>query len=282
MIVAHEMQDKTVTREHGGPVRLYVAPMYGYKSLKWLERIEVTNELDPGIGKSSDTTSTGGWARAMAATTTRRVDTAALPLERFDRVERAVHWTNATLILAMLVTGSFLYFGPLSAIVGRRETIKTIHVYCGLAFPIPLLLGLLLGRRFRADARRLNRFDAEDWKWLRSRGTRGRVAKFNAGQKLNAAFVAGAIPVMLATGSIMRWFKPFPLSWRTGATFVHDWVFLALLVVVIGHIGKALADPTALKGMISGRVPRRGLGATGPAVGRGARGRRPIGRIARR
>jgi formate dehydrogenase subunit gamma len=37
---------------------------------------------------------------------------------------------------------------------------------------------------------------------------------------------------------------------------VHDWIFLALLVVVIGHIGKALADPTALKGMISGRVTR--------------------------
>ena len=48
VIVAHEMQGKTVTREHGGPVRLYVAPMYGYKSLKWLERIEVTDELDPG------------------------------------------------------------------------------------------------------------------------------------------------------------------------------------------------------------------------------------------
>jgi DMSO/TMAO reductase YedYZ molybdopterin-dependent catalytic subunit len=48
VLVAHEMQGGPVTREHGGPVRLYVAPMYGYKSLKWLERIEVTNELDPG------------------------------------------------------------------------------------------------------------------------------------------------------------------------------------------------------------------------------------------
>ena len=27
---------------HGGPVRLYVAPMYGYKSLKWLDTIELT------------------------------------------------------------------------------------------------------------------------------------------------------------------------------------------------------------------------------------------------
>jgi DMSO/TMAO reductase YedYZ molybdopterin-dependent catalytic subunit len=48
VLVAHEMQGGPVTREHGGPVRLYVAPMYGYKSLKWLDRIEVVNELDPG------------------------------------------------------------------------------------------------------------------------------------------------------------------------------------------------------------------------------------------
>ncbi|HYZ98874.1 MAG TPA: molybdopterin-dependent oxidoreductase [Acidimicrobiales bacterium] len=48
VLVAHEMLGEPVTRAHGGPVRLYVAPMYGYKSLKWLERIEVTSELDPG------------------------------------------------------------------------------------------------------------------------------------------------------------------------------------------------------------------------------------------
>ena len=191
----------------------------------------------------------------MAVTTTRRAD-ASTPITRFDRAERVVHWTNATLFLTLLVTGSFLYFGPLSAMVGRRETIKTIHVWCGLALPFPVLIGLLLSRGFRVDAKRLGRFDDEDWTWLKSRGRRGRVAKFNAGQKLNAAFVAGAIPVMLATGSIMRWFEPWPLSWRTGATFVHDWVFLAMLVVVIGHIGKALAEPVALKGMISGRVTR--------------------------
>lgn len=46
VLVAHEMLGKPVTREHGGPVRLYVAPMYGYKSLKWLERVEVVTELD--------------------------------------------------------------------------------------------------------------------------------------------------------------------------------------------------------------------------------------------
>lgn len=46
VLIAHELEGKPVTSEHGGPVRLYVAPMYGYKSLKWLERVEVASALD--------------------------------------------------------------------------------------------------------------------------------------------------------------------------------------------------------------------------------------------
>ena len=41
VIVAYSMEGKTVSREHGGPVRMYVAPMYGYKSCKWLDGINV-------------------------------------------------------------------------------------------------------------------------------------------------------------------------------------------------------------------------------------------------
>ena len=48
VIVAYEMEGAPITREHGGPVRLYVAPMYGYKSLKWLDRIEVVDHVTPG------------------------------------------------------------------------------------------------------------------------------------------------------------------------------------------------------------------------------------------
>lgn len=48
VLVAYEMLGKPVTSAHGGPVRLFVAPMYGYKSLKWLESIELTDGLQPG------------------------------------------------------------------------------------------------------------------------------------------------------------------------------------------------------------------------------------------
>jgi DMSO/TMAO reductase YedYZ molybdopterin-dependent catalytic subunit len=49
VIVAYEMLGKPVTAAHGGPVRLYVAPMYGYKSIKWLDTIEVS-EFTPREG----------------------------------------------------------------------------------------------------------------------------------------------------------------------------------------------------------------------------------------
>jgi DMSO/TMAO reductase YedYZ molybdopterin-dependent catalytic subunit len=48
VIVAYKMLGAPVTREHGGPVRLYVAPMFGYKSLKWLSAIRVVDRVEPG------------------------------------------------------------------------------------------------------------------------------------------------------------------------------------------------------------------------------------------
>ena len=178
---------------------------------------------------------------------------------RFDRVERALHWANAALFLVLLATGMTLYVGPLSTLVGRRVLVKDLHVVSGLLLPLPLLAAYAGPWRagLRRDVRRLARWSPDDARWLRSLGRRGRarLGKFNAGQKLNAAFVAGCIPVLLGTGVIMRWFDPFPLAWRTGATFVHDWLALAVLVVVVGHVGKALAEPVALRAMARGTVP---------------------------
>ena len=48
VLVAYEMDGSPLSSAHGGPVRLYVAPMYGYKSLKWLEAIELTGNIEPG------------------------------------------------------------------------------------------------------------------------------------------------------------------------------------------------------------------------------------------
>ena len=49
VIVAYRMLGAPVTTEHGGPVRLYVAPMFGYKSLKWLSAIHVVDQVELGF-----------------------------------------------------------------------------------------------------------------------------------------------------------------------------------------------------------------------------------------
>ena len=198
-------------------------------------------------------------ARPGAATARRPV--AREPtLLRFDRVERTVHWVNATLFVVLMLTGAALYAGPISTLVGNRELLRDVHVFCGLALPLPVLLAIALhsGARLRDDLGRLNRWTRDDARWFRrKRRADVQLGKFNPGQKLNAAFVAGAGIVMLGTGSIMHWFSPFPVDWRTGATFVHDWFALGIWIAVLGHVWFAVRDGDALESMWHGEVPAR-------------------------
>ena len=181
---------------------------------------------------------------------------AAPSLHRFERTERAVHWVLAVLMFACIVTAAILYNGSLSLRVGHRHVVELVHLYCGFALPVPILVGLL-SRAYRSDLGRLNRFAPSDWRWLRSRHRRDgtiRVGKFNAGQKLNASLTAGAITVLLGTGILMYFVGLVRVSWRTGATFVHDWFALGLGLLILGHVYFAFRDREARRGMRTGRV----------------------------
>src|SRR5262249_32027721 len=48
VLVAYALEGSPLSDEHGGPVRLCVAPMYGYKSLKWLDTIVLTKDVQEG------------------------------------------------------------------------------------------------------------------------------------------------------------------------------------------------------------------------------------------
>ncbi|MGW8951270.1 cytochrome b/b6 domain-containing protein [Streptomyces sp. NPDC055709] len=205
-------------------------------------------------------TSTPGSAGRTAATTPRPSERPAL-VRRFSRAERWVHRTTAALMLLCVVTAACLYVPDLAELVGRRHLVVTLHEWSGLLLPVPFLLGLA-SRPFRKDLRRLNRFGPHDHRWLRAVRRRDRdpgarpAGKFNAGQKLYAGWIAGAVLVMLGTGLLMWFTHLAPLVWRTGATFVHDWLALTIGIVLIGHIRMALADPEARRGMRTGSVER--------------------------
>jgi formate dehydrogenase subunit gamma len=191
------------------------------------------------------------------------------PLLRFDRAERLAHQATAVLMAVLLFTGVALYYQPLMSVIGRRDLVEQIHVWCGIALPLPIIVSALgyWGAGTRADAARLDRWSRDDRTWLRvslaeaSRRryvrARLRLGKFNAGQKLNTVFTLGSILIMLGTGLIMRFYHPWPLAWRTGATFVHDWLTVAIVVVVLGHVRFALKDPAALRSIWRGTISRR-------------------------
>jgi formate dehydrogenase subunit gamma len=195
----------------------------------------------------------GGWMTpvgGVAPAVKRRPE-----LSRFSAAERWVHRLTAGLMLICIGTAAILYNGSLSLAVGHRRQVELIHVYCGFALPAPMILGLV-SLAYRSDLRRLNRFTAADWRWLRPgrRRPEDRVGKFNAGQKVNSWLSSGSILVLVLSGCVMYFVGLSPLSWRTGATFVHDWFALAVGLLVAGHIVRALKDPEARKGMRTGSV----------------------------
>ncbi|MGC4916143.1 cytochrome b/b6 domain-containing protein [Streptomyces albogriseolus] len=182
-------------------------------------------------------------------------------VRRFAPAQRWAHRATALLMGVCVATAACLYVPQLAQLAGRRALVVTLHQWSGLLLPVPVSAALV-SRAFRADLARLNRFGPHDRVWLRAALRRDHrpasrpAGKFNAGQKLYAAWIAGATLVMLGTGLLMWFTHLTPLVWRTAATFVHDWLALTVGIVLAGHVGMALADPEARRGLRTGSVRR--------------------------
>lgn len=179
---------------------------------------------------------------------------------RFDKAERILHWVSAAAMLIAVATGAALYVRPLAVAIGRRELVKDLHVIAGFAAVVPFLVVMSGPWResLQRDISRFANWHDDDVAWFRRRTrAQSETGKFNGGQKVNAVLMSSALVVMLMTGTIMKWFGPFPLDWRTGATFVHDYVSFGLWLLIPAHIIKAVATKGAVRGMWTGWVDRR-------------------------
>ena len=186
-------------------------------------------------------------------------------VRRFSRTERAAHWLLATTFFAMLFTGLCLRVSAFEGILDR-PTAKAWHLWSAIALAAGLVLVTVLGdrRSLRRSAREIDRFDADDGRWLR--GAPGRVwtgetappqGRFNAGQKINASLIGGLMLAMYATGSLL-WYGERDTTYRfSGTVIVHDWATLILMFLVAGHLYLAVLHPAtrhALRGMTLGDV----------------------------
>lgn len=186
---------------------------------------------------------------------------------RFDAVQRVTHWLNAALFTVLILTAISLFYGSFFGVVLPRHLDQEVHLWSGLILPLPIAVSLLgpWGRAMRRDLQRMSYWTHQEIAWLRSFGRRPLIAdKFNPGQKLNTIFTGAAIVIMLVSGVILQWFRFFPLSWRSGATFVHDTLAYLVVAVIVGHLVMALSHAESLRSMFSGRVDATWVRAHAP------------------
>lgn len=68
MLLAYGMNGRTLTPDHGYPLRLVIPGIYGFKSVKWITGVELHSETQEGLWRKH------GWSRQAEIHTTVRID----------------------------------------------------------------------------------------------------------------------------------------------------------------------------------------------------------------
>jgi len=185
-------------------------------------------------------------------------------VRRFSSTEQALHWLLAVSFLTMLATGLILYLPSLAEVAANRRLWKSIHLGAALAFWLGTLLIVSSSTGgLRRTVGQIDRFDDDDRRWLkwqvRQMGPKPPQGRFNAGQKLNTAVIAGLMVVFTISGTLM-YLQEVNASFRgTSAILVHDIAMYIAIPLVIGHLYMALLNPStrhSLRGMVLGTVRR--------------------------
>ena len=183
-------------------------------------------------------------------------------VQRFGRTERFVHWWQAASFLVLLLSGLTLWLPALATAVNRRLLVKDIHLVASVALVVGLLAAVLVGdrRAIARTAREMDRYDEHDRAFLLHRridGRQPRPARYNGGQKLNAAITSASWALFLVSGALLYLGERDHALRVGGALFLHEVLTLVMLAVVCGHIWMAAlntATAGALDGMRSGTV----------------------------
>lgn len=177
---------------------------------------------------------------------------------RFTRTERAVHWVQATTFILLLLSGFSLSLPAIEGLVGNRDVLREIHLSSAFFYAIaPMAVAMGANRAsVVCDVREVEEWDGEDLEWLVP-GSGTDPGRFNAGQKLNAIFVAWSTVAFTLTGFIMWQDRRFPLDVVSRAHTIHTDLAYVALLVFLGHVFLATVWPEtreAFWSMIDGTV----------------------------
>jgi formate dehydrogenase subunit gamma len=203
---------------------------------------------------------------AVAPVAARGRRSAAL-VRRFSGAERALHWLFTLDVTLLTLSGLGLYLPPdRNPVLDRRELVRTVHIDSAIALVLlPIVLSAVRPGTLARLWRDVERFDADDWRWLRRiwlpaplrRRLLPSQGRFNAGQKLNTIAIAAATVGFIGTGVLMDVGAHLPPSLSDAADTWHIWLMLLCAPLVAGHLVLALLVPStrpALRGIVTGWV----------------------------
>lgn len=189
-------------------------------------------------------------------------------IPRFTRTERAVHWVQATSFLLLLISGFALTLPAVESALGHRDLLREIHL-TGAFFLFfgPAIVALSGDRRsVAADVEDVDTWDTDDLRWLipfpilRLFGVRTPPqGRFNAGQKLNALFVAWSTLTFTITGLILWQNRRFPIDVVQKSNDLHTILAYVALAAFLGHFYLAALNPStrhSLRAITQGWIRR--------------------------
>lgn len=192
--------------------------------------------------------------RTSAAVTAASADApAAERVPRFTRTERGVHWVQAVSFLVLLISGFALALPAAEATIGHRALLREIHLSAAFfLFFGPAIVALSGDRRsVAADVHAVDTWTSSDLIWLvpfpllRLLGiSTPPQGRFNAGQKLNALFVAWSTLTFTVTGLLLWQNRRFPGELVSQANTIHTALAYVALVGFLGHLFLATGNPS--------------------------------------
>lgn len=193
-------------------------------------------------------------------------------IKRFNRTQRALHWSHSITFFLLLTTGIILLVRPIGEVIGHHLQVLQFHEYVSVFYITGPLVWLLLGdrRSLLRDFKQFDEWDADDVAWLKQSLLRGPSApnlppqgRFNAGQKLNGVLTIAATFGFIVTGLILwrvawlpSWLKTDGIS--NNSVFLHELLTYASIGLVAGHIylaGVARATRPSITTILDGTVP---------------------------
>jgi formate dehydrogenase subunit gamma len=197
-------------------------------------------------------------------------------VQRFNRTQRALHWSHSITFFILLATGIVLLVKQVGEVVGHHLLILQFHEYTALFYIFGPLLWVILGNRrsLARDVKEFDEWDQDDVEWLKKSVLKGPSARnlppqgrFNAGQKLNGILTISATLGFVVTGIIVwrpPWIVKIAPSWIFGdaisnnAVFLHQLLTFVSIPLVLGHIYLAAvsrATRPSLSALTDGTVP---------------------------